>query len=347
MTNERKGAKRPRKPEGARLFFRALRGYAGCRKTLFLFYLFSAGAAAVFWLLNGAAAGDVRYCLLLMTAVLIVIVAFDFPAVYARLTSLWEIGENLKQFEQELPGGGDAAERAYRAIAQGYKARAADEMEALSRTHAVTIDYFTLWMHQIKTPIAAMRLLLEGGDASPAQLGRQLFEVERYAELAMQYVRAADIAADLVLAPCPLEPIVRDCIKKYAPLFIGKGLSAEVSPLSLAPVTDAKWFAFLFEQLLSNAVKYTSAGGVRVYAEDGALFIADTGCGIRPEDLARVFEKGFTGGNGRLDRRASGIGLYLTRRVADALGIALTLSSAPGRGTAARLAFPRDPPAFE
>ena len=328
----------------AELNLRALHHYIGYRKQLFVYALLAGGATAAFWLLFGAAAGDVLYALLLETAILAVIVIFDFWAVRRRLLALWEIRGRLAQYEQALPEGANEAERAYCAIAEGYRTRGAAQAEELTRMHAAAVEYMTLWMHQIKTPIAAMRLTLETEGAQRAPLERQLFEVERCAELALQYVRAADIAADLVLAPVQIEQVVRECVRKYAPLFIAKGLYAEVEPLGLAVVTDAKWFAFLFEQLLSNAVKYTSAGGVRVYARDGALYLEDTGCGIRPEDLPRVFEKGYTGGNGRLDRRASGIGLYLARRAAGTMNISLTLNSTFGKGTMAKITFPQCPP---
>ncbi len=321
-------------------FWRGVLVYIGYRKALFLFYLISNVFVISFWTLNGTLGTDIRYSVLLGLLALLLVVGLDLFSMLRRFRALLEIRAHLYEFEQELPEGGNRVERLYCEIADGYLVRARQEKEELSMSHRATISYFTLWMHQIKTPIAAMRLLMESPELDRALFNRQLFEVERYAELAMQYVRSADIAADLVLAPCKLEPVVRESIRKYAPLFIAKGLVAEVEDVALTPLTDAKWFAFVFEQLLSNAVKYTQHGGVRVYAENGALVLEDTGCGIRPEDMPRVFEKGYTGHNGRLDKRASGIGLYLARRVSDALRLRLELVSAPGQGTKAVMRFP-------
>ncbi len=337
MPRKRKEKTKKRMP-----FWRGVLSYIGYRRALFVFYILSNVLVTSFWMLNGTPDEDVGYSLLLGAFVLILIVGLDLFAMLRRLRALMEIRAHLNEFEQELPDGGNRVERLYCEIADGYLTRARQEKEELSMSHRATISYFTLWMHQIKTPIAAMRLLLQSSEPDRTLMGRQLFEVERYAELAMQYVRAADIGADLLLAPCSLEPLVRESIRKYAPLFIAKGLSAEVGDISLTVLTDAKWFAFVLEQLLSNAVKYTQEGGIRVYLEGGTLILEDTGCGIRPEDMPRVFEKGYTGYNGRLDKRASGIGLHLARRVADALRLKLELFSVPGKGTKAVMRFPQE-----
>ena len=333
--------KRERKAKKRLPFWRGVLSYIGYRRALFLFYLLSNVLVVSFWSLNGTSGEDIRYSVLLGALALILIVGLDLFAMLRRLRALLEIKAHLNEFEQELPEGGNRMERLYCEIADGYLARARQEKEELSMSHRATISYFTLWMHQIKTPIAALRLLMESPELDRALFNRQLFEVERYTELAMQYVRSADIAADLVLTRCELEPLVRESIRKYAPLFIAKGLTAEVGDIALTVLTDAKWFAFVFEQLLSNAVKYTQQGIVRVYVQGGALILEDTGCGIRPEDMPRVFEKGYTGYNGRLDKRASGIGLFLARRVSDALRLKLELVSVFGKGTKVVMWFPQ------
>ncbi|MEA5059549.1 MAG: sensor histidine kinase [Candidatus Pelethousia sp.] len=334
---------RNKRPPAVDLF-----AYIGYRRVLFLYALASGALAFLFLALSGETPqDDIRYVLLLLVVSLILVVLPDFICFRRKLAALAQVLEELNGFEQALPEGADAMERMYREIAGGFRARAEEEKAAILGAHHASQAYFTQWMHQIKTPLAAIRLLMDAPQIDKALLARQLFEVERYAELALQYVRSEDMAADLILSRTPLDPMVRACVKKYAPLFIGKGLSAQVAPLALAPITDGKWFAFLFEQLLSNAVKYTETGGVRVYLRDRTLVLEDTGEGIRPEDMARVFEYGYTGQNGRLDKRATGIGLYLARRAAEALGILLALESTPGKGTRAMLTFPSNPPGFE
>ena len=159
--------------------------------------------------------------------------------------------------------------------------------------------------------------------------------------MALQNVKLGSLAGDLVIREEPLEPIVRECVRKYAPLFIAKHLSVQMEQLERTVTTDSKWLAFILEQLLSNAVKYTHAGGVRIACEGEWLVVEDTGVGIRAEDLQRVFEKGYTGHNGRMDKKATGIGLYLTRRVLTMLGHSIHIDARPGGGTRVHISLKR------
>lgn len=204
-------------------------------------------------------------------------------------------------------------------------------------------DYYTLWAHQIKTPIAAMRLLLQSAaGAENAALEAELFRIEQYVEMVLSYQRLDSDSSDYVLREYDLDSIVRQAVRKYAQLFILKKLPLTFQESGLKVMTDEKWLAFVIEQLLSNALKYTPAGGrISVYAEGMTLVIADTGIGIKPEDLPRIFEKGFTGFNGREDKKSTGIGLYLCSRVCAKLGHGLTIDSEPGKGTKARLDLTR------
>ena len=199
------------------------------------------------------------------------------------------------------------------------------------------IAYYTLWAHQIKTPIAALRLQLAGQDTREARASLcELMRIEQYVEMALCYLRLDSNGTDYVFSLVELEPMVRSCARRFAPQFIARKLRLELVPMEgAAALTDEKWLAFVVDQLLMNAVKYTPAGGViRVSASEGpVLCIEDTGIGIAAEDLPRIFERGFTGHNGRQDKRASGIGLYLCRRICDNLGHTLRCESEVGRGT--------------
>ncbi len=198
-------------------------------------------------------------------------------------------------------------------------------------------DFFVLWAHQIKTPIAAMNLLLQDEETDIAGCRRELFKIENYVELALNYTRFENISKDLVLEKCALEPMVRQIVKKYSTVFIHKHLKVELKDLEVGIMTDEKWFCFVLEQLLSNALKYTNKGGIRIYTNrDGGrteVVIKDSGVGIRSEDMPRIFEKGFTGYNGRSDKKASGIGLYLCKGVCDKLGHGIKVESVEGKGT--------------
>lgn len=196
------------------------------------------------------------------------------------------------------------------------------------------LDYFAAWVHQIKTPIAAMRLLLREDPADHVRdLEAELFRVERYVELALSYLRLDGGGTDYLIREYALDAILRQAARKYAPLFIRSRVSLELEETGLQVLTDEKWLQLVVEQVLSNAVKYAPGGHVKVWCEGERLLVRDDGVGIAPEDLPRVFDRGFTGCNGRMDKRATGIGLYLSREICRRLGHTISLDSEPGKGT--------------
>ncbi|SFB09277.1 hypothetical protein SAMN05216249_10910 [Acetitomaculum ruminis DSM 5522] len=198
-------------------------------------------------------------------------------------------------------------------------------------------DFFTLWAHQIKTPISALRALFDTSKESSLDYKNQLFKIESYVEMALNYIRFDSMSSDLVIENKKIDTIVKEIIKKYAPVFIQKHLSIKLENLDISVLTDEKWFSFVLEQIISNALKYTNEGGITITGKINEEFVAiniiDTGIGIRTEDIPRVFEKGFTGFNGRLDKKASGIGLYLCNGICEKLGHELKLYSEVGKGS--------------
>ena len=203
------------------------------------------------------------------------------------------------------------------------------------------LEDYTLWAHQIKTPIAAMGLLLQ--EEPHPELEGELLKIEQYVEMVLGYLRLGSESTDYVFRDCGLDALVRQAVRKYARLFILKKISLDFQETGKTVLTDEKWLSFVIEQLLSNAVKYTPEGGrVRIYGDGDTLVIADSGIGIQPEDLPRVFEKGFTGFNGREDKKSTGIGLCLCRQVMDRLNHDISIASRPGQGTLVRLDLSRD-----
>ena len=240
--------------------------------------------------------------------------------------------------EATVPEDGDYR----RIIALLQEARQAQEA-ASGRKYADMVEYYTLWAHQIKTPIAAMRLTLQNEDSPLSRrLTAELGRVERYVEMVLAYLRLDGESTDYVLREYELDPILRAAVKKFSGEFIDRRLALDLRPTGARVLTDEKWLSFVLEQLLSNALKYTPEGSVSIYMEgDAVLCIADTGIGIAREDLPRIFDAGYTGLNGRQDKRASGLGLYLCRRVCRNLGHGLTAQSEPGKGTVMRLDLSR------
>ncbi|MCR5212844.1 MAG: HAMP domain-containing histidine kinase [Eubacterium sp.] len=198
-------------------------------------------------------------------------------------------------------------------------------------------DFFTLWAHQIKTPIAALRALFDTSDSDTSGYKQELFKIENYVEMALNYIRFDTMSGDMVLEEIHIEALVKQLVKKFAPIFIHKHLSVKLENLDIKVLTDEKWFSFVLDQVLSNALKYTNEGQVTIKAvawdDKNEIIISDTGIGIRQEDIPRLFEKGFTGYNGRFDKKASGLGLYLCKGVCNKLGHEISITSEVGKGT--------------
>jgi len=203
------------------------------------------------------------------------------------------------------------------------------------------VDYYTLWVHQIKTPIAASKLLVsEVTDRQlKQQLEQEIFKIDSYTNLVLQYLRLESFHDDLVLKKENIEDLVKEVIRKYAIFFIQKGLSVNLHDLDRSIVTDKKWLLVVIEQILSNSLKYTNEGGIEIYMEGQELCIKDTGIGIKNSDQLRVFERGFSGYNGRMTQQSSGLGLYLTQKISQELGHQIRIESELGQGTTVRIKF--------
>ena len=240
-----------------------------------------------------------------------------------------------KMISEEIPAPGNLIEEDYQLIIDKLKEEAEMSAQKASADYTDMVEYYTVWAHQIKTPIAAMRLNLQSEDTESARkLMGDLNRIESYVEMVLTFLRLDSDSTDYLIKEYDIDEIVRPAIRKFSREFILKRLKLEYEPVQYKAVTDSKWLSFIIEQIISNAVKYTSEGSVRIYMnEPGVLCIEDTGIGISEEDLPRIFENGYTGFNGREDKRASGIGLYLCKRIADNLGHRLSAESKQGIGT--------------
>lgn len=184
-------------------------------------------------------------------------------------------------------------------------------------------------------------LLLQEEHPDRNALEQSLFQAQQYVDMALQYQRLNDSANDLLLRRCSLERIVKQAAKEVSTLFIYKKVGLVLGDLKKEVLTDSKWLQFVIAQLLTNAVKYTPSGSVSVWCEGEVLYIRDTGIGIRPEDLPRIFEWGYTGCNGHKQSRSTGIGLNLCKRVLGMLGHTIVIRSQPGCGTTVEVGLSR------
>ena len=212
-------------------------------------------------------------------------------------------------------------------------------------------EFITSWVHEVKTPISVGRLLIESNSSSQeAQVLRSLEEeidkIEHYIQQALYYSKIDDFSKDYLINEVGLDRLVKEAVKKQAKTFINKKINVEIDNINLMVTSDKLWLSFIIDQILSNALKYTPTGGrIKIYglAEDKfqKLVIEDNGIGVRPEDLSRVFEKGFTGYNGRENYKSTGIGLYLSRKLARKLGHDITIESKYGEYTKVTIIFPK------
>ena len=288
----------------------------------------------------------VGYAAALCASVLLLWAALRFLWWRRRLVRLEEMQGRAALTLDQLPEPEGLEAEAYQELLRELdelRRQVSSDADARQRE---TVDYYTMWVHQIKTPIAAMALLLQGDDTERGrELRSELFRIEQYVELVLSYLRLGSDSSDYVIREQELDPILRQAARKYAPLFIRGKVSLELSPTGLRVLTDEKWLQLAVEQVLSNAVKYAPGGQVRIYARDTRLVVEDNGVGIAREDLPRIFERGFTGCNGRMDKRATGIGLYLCREICRRLGHTITAESEVGRGT--RIIIGLDRPLLE
>ena len=279
---------------------------------------------------------------------------YDFFRYRDRCLKLAELILNREERDLHLQMPLSLPEKLYQEIILAQEAEKRQLVTEYDIRKKDMADYYTMWIHQIKTPIAALHLLLEEdgkdgtapkqkdlqavqkntGGRKSMQMNRlaseELFKIEQYAEMALHYARLESLSADLSFKEQNIYEMVKQAVKKYAVLFIG-------------------WITFVLEQILSNALKYTKKGGISIYGADASgkkkaenadyVVIEDTGIGIRKEDLPRIFERGFTGYNGRMDKKSTGIGLYLCRQIVDRLSHTLIVKSEEGKGTQVFLGF--------
>lgn len=314
--------------------------------------------------LIGARKQDLVYAAVLDAILLLITVLVGFFRYSSKVKALSNALKRPVEEQAQLPEATDDVEILYHRLLENQSiARSEAESSAAIRQSQMR-DYYSMWVHQIKTPISAMKLLLE---AEREELGQlmcddeqsqyllsdnmdsfedELFRIEEYVSMALQYQRVSSTENDFVLEKVSVDGVIRDTIKKYAKIMIRRHIGINYSGTGQEVYTDGKWLAFMLEQILSNAIKYTPQGFVTIEtAEEKDRFfitIKDTGIGIKAEDLPRVFEKGYTGYNGHADKKATGIGLYLCRQMADKLGHTIRMESEIGKGTKVWIGFDLD-----
>lgn len=290
------------------------------------------------------------YAVAVVTFVWLVTGVLDFYKYAATYRLLYETAVNWDDSQIFLPEPGSMPEMLYQNLIRAERERHQETVTAAMVERTDLNDYYVLWAHQIKTPIAAMKLLIEGQDGEMTAgnkyaLWEELFKTEQYVDMALHYLKVNSISSDLLLKEYELHGLVSRAVKKFSILFINRKLTFRLEDFNCMVLTDELWLTFVIEQVISNAIKYTKSGTISIYRKkngDKTLVIEDEGMGIRPEDLPRIFDRGFTGYNGRMDKKSTGIGLYLCKKIMGKLRSGIHVESQPSRGTCVYLHLGRE-----
>lgn len=308
-------------------------------RVLLLYGIFSL-IFAVFFFLYQIPVEAAVYSAAVCAAIGLLILVPHFLKFQKKRRALEQLCAQKEFFVSHLPKAEGALEQDYQKLIEELERRYRELEAKDSQKYRDMIEYYTLWAHQIKTPIASMHLHLENEDTALSRaIKGDLMRIEQYVDMVLCYLRLDSEDTDYVFREYATDSIVKQALHKFSSSFIRGKIRLNYKSAEGCVLTDEKWVLFVLEQVLSNALKYTKAGGKIsiTETEPGVLCVRDTGIGIAPEDLPRIFEKGYTGCNGRLQKKASGIGLYLCKRICDRLGHKIWAESCVGEGTAVYL----------
>lgn len=288
---------------------------------------------------------DLAYLLILELFVLGVIMTVDLIHYKARVKQVEDLLKRPVAEQSYNVEAKDILEERYVDLIHAQEKSRVDTENMSAKSSKDMEQYYNIWVHQIKTPISGMNVLLQSMEPTEevGELQNQLFSVEQYVDMALQYQKIKSTTNDFSFAEIPLNKVIRENIRKYARLFIAKKLAVRYEETALRVLTDEKWISFVLGQIITNAVKYSDKGSITISAYGDEcntyLSVKDEGIGISPEDLPRVFERGYTGYNGRADKKSTGIGLFLCKSVTRMLGHKIQISSEPGKGTEVTIIF--------
>lgn len=328
-----------------KLFFQYLKSKKRTLAVLLLFVIIFAITFTLYRLPLFAVLYPAVICVLFGSVILI----RDFIKTKKKHDSIQMLTHLSAEQANELPESENICEEDYKELVRTLQKEVLDTKQQAQSSYNDMVNYYTVWAHQIKTPISSMKLTLQNEDSELSRkLGVDIFRTQQYVEMVLAFLRLGSQSNDYLFKEYSIDEIIRPCIRKFSSEFIGRKLTLTYEPVNTKIITDEKWFSFVIEQILSNALKYTKDGGISIYVENGCkLCIEDTGMGIAPEDLPRIFEKGYTGYNGRTEKSASGLGLYLCKRICDNLGIKIDIRSQINKGTTVFLDISQNKPTIE
>lgn len=327
---------------------REIKIFSGFIKSQWAAWVILCLAAVIFFVLDRlgpAPSVYTFYGIFLLVFLTMVMMAGCYVKYRGRVIKLWQACEHMSLTASDLPAAVGFEDALYGEIIAKLHKKMDETVRQINEGYVNQVDYYSMWVHQIKTPIAALRLMVQSDVSIQNKLAWQteIFKIEQYVSMVLMYLRLSDMAQDMVFETVNVRPLVSACVKKYSTMFIYKRLSVDIGDFEMETVSDSKWLSVIIEQFLSNSLKYTDKGVIHIYQEGAkvpVLVIEDEGIGIRHEDIPRIFDKGYTGCNGRAYEKSTGIGLYMAKKTADYLGIKFDVTSEVGAGTKVRIIMP-------
>lgn len=279
---------------------------------------------------------SVWYPTLICAAMFLCYSFFDVIRFIRKHRKLNQIQKHIDVTLDNLPETESIIERDYQELLETLQFYKNQKIRSIKESKKDTLEYVTLWTHQIKTPLTALQLLAaEIEEPEKQEILMRLFEIEQYSDMMLQYIRLEGNSTDYVLKSYHVKSMVNQAVRYFSRIFISKGIAVRVEiSEDMKVITDEKWMVFVLKQLISNALKYTKRGSITISMDEKkVLKIEDTGIGIAADDLPRIFERGYTGYNGRKDKKATGLGLFLVKQILQKLNHGIEIASEVNAGT--------------
>lgn len=330
-----------------------IKAFTKTNRSLFLIYLLNLGIFSGIYVLGQLPLYFLVFSIELSLFIGGCIVLFKFTRYYRRFRLLERLDKDPIGILKQLSPNRDLSEDFFHFKIKNLIEELQQTKKKSLQRNASQMDYFTLWLHQIKTPISAISLLMQRDNEMKfrPQMEQELLQIENYTHMALNYLKIEQRGSDLDFVQVSLDQVIRETVRKFSILFIYNRIQLDYQETGTAVLSDEKWLRVLVEQILANSLKYTPEGGtIRIYmspTKEQQLIIEDTGIGIRSEDLPLIFERGYSGFNGRLHEKSTGLGLFLSLEITKRLGHGLSIESTVGKGTKVMIDLARIPLAKE
>lgn len=326
-----------------------IKAFIKTNRSFFLAYVFNLGIFSFIYVLGQLPSYFLIFSIELSFFIGGCFCLFKFSQYYKRFRLLERLDKDPITVLQQLSANRDPSEAFFQLKIENLMEEMYQMKKNNLKRNMSQIDYFTLWLHQIKTPISAISLLMQRDTQAKFshQMEQELLQIENYTHMALNYLKIEQNGSDLDFVQISLDRVIKETVKKFSILFIYNRIQLDYQGTSQKVLSDEKWLRVLVEQILSNSLKYTPEGGrIQIYmspVKKNQLIIEDTGIGIRAEDLPRIFERGYSGFNGRIHEKSTGLGLFLSQKITKRLGHEIAIESTVGKGTKVIIDLARTP----